>query len=356
MTGTIPDAFTIELQRVYYLERELVSALDALTSDISIDALDDLQETDCRKRLQDRIEIHRDATESHLERLEWVFNAIDEDPNARHAPELDGWIADKEQFNNVILNDKLRPLYYLDATMKLEEIERSAYEPVLALAKQLENEDEIEDIVGSIEQNFEEEREMLDALESLADSESVEMLLETSPVDFTNRSSLDRSGVNIETLDDVFVCQLQNIYYIESTLTDLFEEMAMDTASTELGETFTEQCNPSRSQINRLRQVFEAIGLRLTDSQNHTLDGLVESRRDRVKSMNDGWTDLFDLETALAAERIESRCYEELLTLADRIGYSDDVVDLLTANLNEEYATIQTLEGMEFEDLVQESS
>ncbi len=46
--------------------------------------------------------------------------------------------------------------------------------------------------------------------------------------------------------------------------------------------------------------------------------------------------------------------YEELLTLADRIGYSDDVVDLLTAKLEED-ATIQTLEEIAFGDLVQES-
>ncbi len=352
MTGTTLDAFTIELQRLYYLERELVSDLDTLTSDVSIDTLDDFQVTGCRKQLQDRVERHRDETESHIEHLEEVFDAIDEEPNARHAPELDGWIADKEQFNNVILNDKLRPLYYLDAAKKLEEIERSAYEPVRALATRLENEDEIEGVVDSIEHNIEEEREMLDDLESLADSEAVGTLLETSPVDSTNRSSLDRSGTNIETLDDVFVCQLQNLYYIESTLTDLFEEMAVATDTDELGETFDEQRDPPQNQIDRLEQVFEAVDLRPTDSRNHTLDGIVESRQDRLESTSGGSSDLFDLETALAAERIEKRCYEELLALADRIGYSDGVVVPLTANRDEERATIQTLEGIAPEDLV----
>lgn len=347
MTGTTLDAFTIELQRLYYLERELVSELDTLTSDISIDTLDDFQVTGCRKRLQDRVERHRDETESHIERLEEVFDAIDEEPNARHAPEIDGWIDDKEQFNNVVLNDKLRPLYYLDATTKLEEIERSAYEPVRALATRLEN----EGVVDSIEHNIEEEREMLDDLESLADSEAVGTLLETSPVDSTDRSSLDRSGINIETLDDVFVCQLQNLYYIESALTGLFEEMAEDTATDELGETFAER-DPPQNQIDRLEQVFEAVDLRPTDSRNHTFDGIVESRRDRLESTSGGSSDLFDLETALAAERIEKRYYEELLALADRIGYSDGVVDPLTANRDEERATIQTLEGIAPEDLV----
>lgn len=355
MTNATLDAFTIELQRLYYLERELISALDTLTADVSIDTLDDLQETGCRKQLQDRLEIHRDETESHLDRLEEGFDAINEEPNARKTPELNGWIADKEQFNNVILNDKLRPLYYLSAAKKLEEIERSLYEPVLALANRLENEDEITGIVNSIEQTVTEEREMLDDLKALADSESVEMLLETSPVEPTNRSALDRSGVNIETLEDMFVCQLQNIYYIESAHTDLFEEMARDTAHTELGETITEQSDSTQTQIDRLEQVFEAVGPRVTDNQNHTFDGIVESRRNRLESISPESTALFDLETALTTTRVESRCYEELLALADQIGYPNDVGNVIDENLQEENETVQMLERIEFQDLIEES-
>lgn len=352
MTDTTLDSFTTGLQRLYHLERELVSVLDVLASDVSIDSLDNLQETNCRKQLQDRIETHREETESHLNRLEEVFDAIDEQPETQHAPGLDGWVADKERFNNIILNDKLRPLYFLNATKKLEEIERSAYEPVLALAERLENEDVIEGVVENITRNAEEEVGMLDDLESIADSKSTETLLETSPVDPANRSSLDRSGINIETLEDLFVYQLWNLYYIEWTLADLFEEMAMDASSDELGETFTEQRDHTQSQVDRLEKVFEGIDLRLPKMRNHTLDGLVEFRTERLASMNSHTTDLFNLETALAAERMESRWYEELLTLADRIEYTADVINLLKENLHEEQEMMTTLEEHEFEEFV----
>ncbi|UPM45078.1 YciE/YciF ferroxidase family protein [Halocatena salina] len=353
MTDTTHDAFTTGLQRLYYLEQELVAALDVLATDVSIDTLDDLGETNCRKELQHRVEAHRDETRSHIDRLEAVFDTIDEQPSVRHAPSLDGWIADKEQFNNVILNDKLRPLYFLDASKKLEEIERSAYEPVLMLAERLENENKVEGIVEKIAQNAEEEQEMLDDLESLAGKESIETLLETSPVDPANRSSLAQSGGNIETLEDMFVCQLRNLFYIERTIAALFEELATDASNDELGEAFTEQHDRTRNHVDRLETVFEGIGLQPTETQNYTLDGLLKARENQFATTNSGRTDLFDLEIALAAKRMESRCYEELLTLAERIGYPIDVVDELTTNRHEVHETTSALEKRGFEDVVQ---
>ncbi|RRJ31545.1 DUF892 family protein [Halocatena pleomorpha] len=351
MTDDTFDTFTTGLQRLYYLEQELVATLDVLATDVSIDTLDDLTETDCRKQLQDRVETHRDETRTHVERLETVFEAVDEQPIARHAPGLDGWIADKERFNNIILNDKLRPLYFLDATLKLEEIERSAYEPMVTLAKQLENEGEIEGVVENIAQNAKEEQEMLDDLESLAGRESVETLLETSPVDPANRSSLARSGGNIETLEDMFVYQLRNLSYIERTLAVLFEELAMTVTNDELSATFTEQHDQAQSHVDRLGKVFDGIGLQSAEMQNRTLDGLLKSRETQSAARNGGRTDLFDLEIAVAAKRMENRCYEELLTLAERIEYPVDAVDQLTTNSHEVHEATSTLERQGFEDL-----
>lgn len=356
MTESTLDAFTTELQRLYYFEREIDSELDVLVSDVSIDSLDNIQVTACREQLRERVESHRDETESHCERLEEVFDAIDKEPNVRPTPKLSGWTADKERFNNIILNDELRPLYYLDATKKLEEIERSAYEPVLALAEKHEDEAETAGIVDPLEQNYEEEREMLEDLESISDSKSVESLLEASPVDPTDRSSLGRSGMNIERLEDLFIYQLWNVYYIERKLALLFEGMAIEEPSDELREAFIEYQALAQSRMNRLEQVFEAVGPQPTENQSHTLDDLIKSRQDRLESTSDGSVDLIDLETALTVERIERRCYEALLPLVDRIGHPDDVVDLLAANLDEGQEMIKKLEGIQFRNLIQRSS
>lgn len=355
MTDQTHDAFTTEVGRLYRLERELATDLDDLARDVSIDALDDLQETECRERLRDRVETHRDETESHADRLEEAFDAIGEEPAARDVPGLDGWVADKERFNNVVLNDELRPLYYLVATQKLEEIERSAYEPALALAERLESEDDVTGIVDPLEQNAEEERAMLADLESMADGESFESLLETSPVAPTDRSALDRSGLNVETLEDLFLYQLRDVYCAELTLADLFEEMATEVDSGDLGEAFADHADRTRAHVDRLEGVFEEIGPRPTECPNRTFDGLIESRRERLESADGEATDRFALELALTGGRIEGRCYEALLTLADRIGYSDEVVDQLTANLDEGRERVDALEGIGFEGLIETS-
>ncbi|WP_306054470.1 YciE/YciF ferroxidase family protein [Natronococcus wangiae] len=195
MSTTTPppqNALTAELERLYYIEREMRSALETLSTDVSIDALDDLRVTECREQLQEAIDDHRRESETHVERVERAFEALGAEPEPRRTPELDGLIADKEKFNNVVLNDELRPLYYLETVLKLEEIECTAYETAMAIASTLEG-DEADDVVDALRGNYDDERRLRTDVESLADGDAVETLLESSPVDDAERTSLDRS-------------------------------------------------------------------------------------------------------------------------------------------------------------------
>lgn len=191
-TPTPHDALTAELERLYYIEQELHSELKTLSTDISIDTLDDLRELECREQLQYAIDNHREETQTHLERIERAFEAIGEEPATRRVPELDGLIADKEKFNNVVLNDELRPLYYIETVLKLEEIECTAYETTMALASTLER-DDATGVVDALRENYTDERQLRTDIDSLADSDAVKTLLAASPVDSTGRPSLDRS-------------------------------------------------------------------------------------------------------------------------------------------------------------------
>ncbi|WP_049922251.1 YciE/YciF ferroxidase family protein [Halopiger djelfimassiliensis] len=191
-TPTPRDALTAELERLYAIERELRSALETLSADVAVDALDDLRELECREQLQSAIDDHREETERHLERIERAFGALDEAPETRPVPELNGLLADKEKFNNVVLNDELRPLYYIETTLKLEAIECTAYETTMALASTLDG-SEADDVVDALRTNYDDERALRTDLEELAGSDAVESLLAASPVDDGRRASLDRS-------------------------------------------------------------------------------------------------------------------------------------------------------------------
>lgn len=344
------DRFTIELRRLYSFERELVSALDGLATDVAVDALDDLDGTGCRQRLQELVETHSEETATHRDRLEDVFEAIGEDPDTRSVPELEGWVFDKEQFNNIALNDELRPLYYLIAAKKLEEIERSAYELALALAERLEEEGDVSGVVDPLTENAGDERAMLEDLDALSDSEAVSDLLEATQVSPVDRSELDRDGVNVETIEDLFLYQLQNVYYVERTLADRLEEIAAEADDDGLEEAFDAYAEQTRTHVDRLEGVFDTIGPRARSSKNRTLEGLLASRAERRELLDEG-TDTLDLETGVTVGRVEIRSYEELLALADRIGYPDDVLDALETTLEEERETLERLEGA-FEDRI----
>ncbi|MFC6768124.1 ferritin-like domain-containing protein [Natrinema soli] len=190
-TTTPHDALTTELERLYYIERELCDELETLAADVAIDTLDDGRVTACRERLWTAIDDHCDETHEHCERIERAFDALGEDPRTRRVPEFDGLLADKEAFNNVVLNDELRPLYYIETTLKLEAIECTVYETVMALANSLEGEAG-ERVVDALRPNYDDERAMRTDLESLSESDAVELLLASSPVGDASRGSLDR--------------------------------------------------------------------------------------------------------------------------------------------------------------------
>ncbi|SEW27614.1 YciE/YciF ferroxidase family protein [Natrinema salifodinae] len=190
-TTTPRDALTTELERLYYVERELCDELETLAADVSIDALDDGRATGCREQLCETIDEHCSETRRHCERIENAFDALGEEPATRRVPEFDGLIADKEKFNNVVLNDELRPLYYVETVLKLEALECTSYETALSLASTIEGE-ESEAVVDALRPNYDDERAMRTDVESLADGGAVDRLLAASPVDDARRESLDR--------------------------------------------------------------------------------------------------------------------------------------------------------------------
>lgn len=59
-----------------------------------------------------------------------------------------------------------------------------------------------------------------------------------------------------------------------------------------------------------------------------------------------------DFEIGLAAERLEIRSDERLLTLAARPAYADDIVEQLEETIEEERATLRRLEGLGVENSI----
>lgn len=172
---TLLDLFVVEVHRAYSMETRLAEGLEKLERDADVDALDDLQTADMRETFKELLADHLAQTRTQIERLEDALGALDRPVESRSTPAVDGLLKEKELFNNIVLSDDLRPVYYLGVGRQTEHLEITTYERLLRLASHLDVPAEVQ---KALEQNLDEEREMLQSLESISDDEAVATLLE----------------------------------------------------------------------------------------------------------------------------------------------------------------------------------
>lgn len=175
---SLQDLFRNELQRAYAMESTLLDAFPKLEDDVRADATDDVRETEVRDRLLELVREHHDETERHVERLETALEAMDRQPSQHSTPALDGLIEQRELFNNVVLNDEIRPVYYVDAAKQIEHLEITVYERLVDIGRQL-GDDLPPGVVEPLEETLEEELATLERLGDLRDSGDFDQLVST---------------------------------------------------------------------------------------------------------------------------------------------------------------------------------
>lgn len=172
---TVEDLFDRELLRAYSIESALVDELATLEDDADVDALDSTSQTEPRDDLTELFADHRAQTEDHVARLEDAFDALDVRPEGRSTPALDGIVAEKDRFNNVVLNDAVRPSYYVGTAAEIEGLEIAVYERLLRTANHLDLPGEVTE---ALEANLREEVDTLERLQELGGSEEFESMLD----------------------------------------------------------------------------------------------------------------------------------------------------------------------------------
>lgn len=178
---SLDDLFVNELQRAHALETRLLEELPQLEEDAGQDATDDVREVEVRERLLTALQDHRAETETHVERVETALRALDRTPSDLSTPALDGLLQQRQTFNNVVLNDEIRPIYYVDVAKQVEHLEITTYERLVDLASHVDLPAEASD---PIEETLQEELAMLERLQELRDSGDFQQLvttLETEP-------------------------------------------------------------------------------------------------------------------------------------------------------------------------------
>ena len=140
-------------------------------------------------------------------------------------------------------------------------------------------------------------------------------------------------------LHELFLEELQDIYYAENLLAKTLPEMEAAAMAEPLKKAFKLHLKETQGQIKRLEQVFELLGEKAQAKKCDAMEGLVKEAKTLLKEKDASLTrDVGIIIGAQKIEHYEIAAYGSLATLAELMGHSE-VKALLGENLEEEKST-----------------
>jgi len=140
----------------------------------------------------------------------------------------------------------------------------------------------------------------------------------------------------MKTNDDLFLHFLQDIYYAERQILKALPKMAKAAESDKLKQALTHHQQETQHQVERLQQVFEAIGKPARAKTCEAIQGLIEEGEEVVQDFEQGPVrDAGIAACAQAVEHYEMARYGALIAWA-KAGGHENVVSLLEETLAEE--------------------
>jgi ferritin-like metal-binding protein YciE len=141
-------------------------------------------------------------------------------------------------------------------------------------------------------------------------------------------------------LRELFVNQLQDIYWAENKLVKALDRMVEAATALRLREAFAVHREQSREHRMRLEQVFASIGEPVDSTKCPAMAGIIEEANDIIDDTDSGTAqrDAGLVIAAQKAEHYEIASYGSLAQLAETLGYSE-AKNLLGLTLDEEKAT-----------------
>jgi ferritin-like metal-binding protein YciE len=147
-------------------------------------------------------------------------------------------------------------------------------------------------------------------------------------------------------MDDLFLHSLQDIYYAEQQITKALPKMIEKATNADLKAGFRTHLEETKGQIGRLDQVFKKLGQKPKGTDCPAIDGIIKESDEVAGEIDDkSVMDAALITNAQAVEHYEINRYGTLIAWAQSLGH-DEVVRLLTTNLNEENATNTKLTTM----------
>jgi ferritin-like metal-binding protein YciE len=150
----------------------------------------------------------------------------------------------------------------------------------------------------------------------------------------------------LESLQDLFINELKDIYNGEKQLTKALPRLAKAAESPQLRQAFTKHLRETEGQVDRLERIFGALGEKPTGKRCKGMEGLVEEGKDILAE--EGEEAVLDAALIAAAQKVEHyeiATYGCLITYAKLLG-NREAEKLLKQTLAEEEATDEALTAL----------
>jgi len=146
--------------------------------------------------------------------------------------------------------------------------------------------------------------------------------------------------MQINSVTDLFIHSLSDIYSAEKQLTRALSKLARESSSSELSEAFKKHYEETQGQIERLDQLVEAEpNIKLKRMKCHAMEGLIEEANEVIEATEKGSVrDAGLIAAAQKVEHYEIASYGTLCTLASQLGLKK-AQQLLAETLEEEKTT-----------------
>jgi ferritin-like metal-binding protein YciE len=148
---------------------------------------------------------------------------------------------------------------------------------------------------------------------------------------------------DIQTMDDLFVHTLRDIYYAEKQIAKNLPKMIEKATDADLKKGFEKHLVETEGHIERLEEVFRLHGVEAKGVNCPAIDGILKEADEIVGEVEDKRVlDAALIAAAQAVEHYEMTRYGTLVEWAKDLGRSDCAA-VLQKNLDEEKATDKKL-------------
>ncbi len=145
------------------------------------------------------------------------------------------------------------------------------------------------------------------------------------------------------SLQEVYIEELKDLFSAENQLTKALPKMAKAASSDELRQGFEEHLEQTKGHVDRLQQIFEMLGEKGTGKKCLGMEGLVKEGAEVMGDDYEGATmDAALISAAQRVEHYEIAGYGAVIAYADLLGESEQA-SLLRETLEEEKETDEKL-------------